>query len=343
MSLVRHEQSLALLVPAYNAAKHLPRLMQSAVKQTQAFDEIWVYDDASVDNTGSVAEKLGAMVIRGTRNVGCTAGKNTLLGITKSTWVHFHDADDELMPDFVVRAKQLISEREADVFVVGNEELSEGDPDYTVVSRPDVHLLAADPFSYSMLYKVNAISGVYRRDFLLTSEALTIDPLMQYNEDQAIQLNLVKAGARFWGSSEVLVRSYKRDASMSQANGLRCLRSHLEVLKNALGHADAIGARGRVATPIAERLWAVAAGAAAAGDLPSAYEALELSRSLGPVPNSAGGTLFRVLATLSPKKAVATREFLIRRVKPRLRENKVRWAGDLSMSLQDGQPSSKQC
>ena len=51
--------SLSLLIPAYNAARFLPRLLASAHAQTDRFDEIWVYDDCSTDDTAAVAASLG--------------------------------------------------------------------------------------------------------------------------------------------------------------------------------------------------------------------------------------------------------------------------------------------
>ena len=64
------ERFLALLIPAWNAAAWLPRLLASAAAQTEPFDEIWVYDDASSDDTAAIAERLGARVVRGDVNAG---------------------------------------------------------------------------------------------------------------------------------------------------------------------------------------------------------------------------------------------------------------------------------
>ena len=92
--------TLALCIPAYNAANYLPRLLQSAKDQSPPFDEILVYNDASTDETISIAEKFGARVISGKLNKGCSFGKNALGEYTKCEWVHFHDADDDLLPGF---------------------------------------------------------------------------------------------------------------------------------------------------------------------------------------------------------------------------------------------------
>ena len=41
-------------------------------RQTKRFDEIWVYDDCSRDNTSEIAERYGARVVRGAVNRGCS-------------------------------------------------------------------------------------------------------------------------------------------------------------------------------------------------------------------------------------------------------------------------------
>ncbi|MGH7884939.1 MAG: glycosyltransferase family 2 protein, partial [Thermodesulfobacteriota bacterium] len=99
---------IALCIPAYNAEKYLPRLLESANSQTILFDEILVYNDCSTDMTEEVAMQYGAKVINGDINKGCSYGKNKLTEITNCKWIHFHDADDELYPNFVETAQKWI-------------------------------------------------------------------------------------------------------------------------------------------------------------------------------------------------------------------------------------------
>ena len=70
------EDLLAILIPAFNVADFLPRLFRSIAAQTVPFDEIWVYDDCSTDNTFEVARSLEAQLVRGDVNRGCCYGKN---------------------------------------------------------------------------------------------------------------------------------------------------------------------------------------------------------------------------------------------------------------------------
>jgi len=62
--MIRRE-TIALLIPAWNAARWLPRLLASAHAQSEPFNQIWVYDDCSTDDTAAVAEAHGARILRG--------------------------------------------------------------------------------------------------------------------------------------------------------------------------------------------------------------------------------------------------------------------------------------
>ena len=179
------QPKLAMLIPAYNAAAYLPRLLGSARRQTQTFDEIWVYDDCSTDNTAAVAERYGARVVRGEINRGCSHGKNKLAAETRCEWIHFHDADDELMPNFVERAHVWIADGRFDVVLFAYEERDDRymrklmgygrfDPACSQCGCARLH----DPTSDQP-----AICGLYRREaFLQSALAVTIrDPLVLYN------------------------------------------------------------------------------------------------------------------------------------------------------------------
>ncbi len=55
--------SLSIVIPARNEEDNLPRLLQSITASTVQSVEILVVDDASTDNTGPIAQSLGATVI----------------------------------------------------------------------------------------------------------------------------------------------------------------------------------------------------------------------------------------------------------------------------------------
>ncbi len=306
--------TLALLIPAYNAAGFLPRLLGSAAAQTRAFDEIWVYDDCSTDDTAGVATALGAKVFRGDVNRGCSFGKNALTKLTSCEWVHFHDADDELLPQFVERAHVWMKEDAHDVVVFGCVERSEGTGDYGEETRHVSASLSQDPVKYTICTKINSICGIYRRSVFMAAGGYDTDPEVLYNEDVAMHCSLARAGLRFCADPAVLIVNWRRPESMSNANRARCFRAQYHVMLKA----RAGDVQSRYGAEIAERLWEVAAASASVLDWEIADASARLAIQLAGIPRSQSG-LFRALCRLQPSIALRVREWLIRLVKPQYR------------------------
>jgi glycosyltransferase involved in cell wall biosynthesis len=318
--------TLALLVPAYNAASVLPRLMASVAAQTRPFDEVWVYDDASIDDTARTAEELGAKVVRGSINRGCSFGKDVLVRQTTCTWVHFHDADDELMPRFVEAAHRWMQRGEHDVVVFGcvQRNASTGEEEGSAIHSNAE--LEADPVRYTIRNKINSISGIYLRSAFLVAGGFDLDPAVLYNEDAAMHCSLARAGLRFAADPEILSINLRREMSMSGTNQIRCLRAQSEVLLKAMKHDK----KAMYSKEISERLWEVATGAASYLDWQTADHCARHASELGGLPHQQS-RLFRSLCRIEPTFALRVREGLIRLLKPQYR-----------MRYQDGTASRRE-
>lgn len=312
--------TLALLIPAYNAAGFLPRLLGSAAGQSRAFDEIWVYDDCSTDDTAGVATALGAKVVRGDVNRGCSYGKNALAKLTSCEWVHFHDADDELLPEFVERAHVWIEENAHDVVVFDCIERDEGTGNYGEQTRHMAAELSKDPVKYTIRTKINSICGIYRRAAFLAAGGYDTDPAVLYNEDVAMHTSLARAGLRFCADPVVLIVNWRRLDSMSNANQARCFRAQYHVMLKA----KANDAQSKYSIDIAEGLWDIATASASVLDWETADASAHLAVQLAGVPRSQSG-LFRALCRLGPSVALRVREWLIRLLKPRYRVGYPGW------------------
>jgi len=312
--------TLALLVPAYNAASFLPRLLGTARTQSQPFDEIWVYDDCSTDDTAEVARQWGASVITGDVNRGCSYGKNTLAQRTGCDWIHFHDADDELLPGFVERAHQWMAKDTVDVVVFGciSKDEATGQVEHTAIH--DAQKLAEDPVGYTISTKLNAISGLYRRSAFLAAGGFDLDPEVLYNEDVAMHCSLARAGLRFSSDPDIFIVWWRRAGSMSNNNRLKCVRAEHKVLLKARAHDR----ESRYRAEISGRLWEVATTAATHLDWETADASAKLASQLrGPARSSSG--LFRALSALWPTMALRLREWLIRLLKPQYRAGYPGW------------------
>jgi glycosyltransferase involved in cell wall biosynthesis len=100
------DMRISVVVPAYNAARFLPRCIQSVRAQTLKPDEIIVIDDGSTDNTSAVAAGLGAKVIT-LANGGVAAARNTGIRNASGEWVALLDADDMWYPEKLERQAAL--------------------------------------------------------------------------------------------------------------------------------------------------------------------------------------------------------------------------------------------
>lgn len=310
-------KTVALCIPAYNATAYLPRLLESAMSQQIPFDEIWVYDDCSTDETGQVATKYGAKVVRGDINRGCSYGKNTLAEKTTCDWIHFHDADDLLMPNFTTLAsKWLQSQQVSDTILFAYEERDGLTQElYGVRSFDDIDL-QKDAIAYTISHQINPFCGLYRRSKFLEVGGYDLDPNVLYNEDVAFHVRAARKGMTFRAEPTVSIINYRYSNSMSQGNLSKCIAAHICVLEKA-----ALETSSQYHPLIAKKLWAAAgvAGSYLAWDIAdkAANLATKLTGSKGASNNS---YWFRTLALVNAPLALRLRESLIRYLRPQLRQ-----------------------
>jgi glycosyltransferase involved in cell wall biosynthesis len=279
--------SIALCIPAYQAACYLPRLLRSAQVQVVSFDEIWVYDDASSDNTSEIAMEFGAQVIRGDNNIGCSAGKNVLLHQVSSEWIHFHDADDELLPEFTLLAHKWISRGDAcpDVLLF-NYEYRDNETFHLIAKSDfDPFQLECDPLRYAILNQINPFCGLYRRSRLLEVGGYDTDKQILYK--------------------------------MSNSNTLKCLQAPVEVMRRLSCELSSL-----YPLEIKQRLWAACTGLAVFGRWREVDTALALASSLtGETPKNQSASFALLCLLVGPRLAFRMREIIIRLFKPSLRPN----------------------
>ncbi|MGE3914216.1 MAG: glycosyltransferase family 2 protein [Hyphomicrobiaceae bacterium] len=308
--------TLALLIPAYNAAAFLPRLLKSAQAQTVPFDQIWVYDDCSTDNTGAVAQAYGAKVLRGKTNKGCSEGKNALARHVETDFLHFHDADDELLPNFVSLAQKWIERDRYDVILFDYEWRDEESGKLISLRRFDPMALELDARAYAIKEQINAICGLYRRSKFLETGGYDTDKLVLYNEDVAFHIRQAFAGLRFSAESEVSIINWYRSNSMSSGNAAKCAIAHFHVLRRTLSFNGAE----KYHREIGAKLWSAAGVLGSLSCWAEADQAARLASSLAPPTDAAGSKVFQRLATISPTMALRLREHYMRHFKPNLRE-----------------------
>lgn len=102
--------TIAVIIPAYNAAPYIARAIASILAQTLPAAEIIVVDDGSTDGTRSVVAGFGDQVhyIYKT-NGGTASAKNIGIKAARSEFICFQDADDESLPRKLAILAEAIS------------------------------------------------------------------------------------------------------------------------------------------------------------------------------------------------------------------------------------------
>lgn len=96
------EPTVSGCLAVHNGADLLPRALASMRDQTHPCDEIIVIDDGSTDDSASIAESLGARVIR-QANAGIGAARRRLIEEARGDWIAFNDHDDWWEPEKIER------------------------------------------------------------------------------------------------------------------------------------------------------------------------------------------------------------------------------------------------
>jgi len=309
--------TLALCIPAFNAENYLPRLLGSAARQRIPFDEIWVYNDCSQDDTAVVAAGFGANVVNGDINRGCSYGKNQLARMTRCDWIHFHDADDDLTPDFTERVHDWIGtcSKEYQVLLLNFNYIDFKTGTLLGTAGHNAEEMHSDALRYAITHKIVNF-GVYERSAFLNAGGFDLDENVLYNEDNAFHQRLAKNGLQFDYLPEVTCVNYRYSASMSVSNELKCARANFHVLeKTVKTHGEVYPAE------LSMQLWNCATLLGSAQDWAYVQRALSLIRRLNDPALPGGNRLFRLTAAVSPFFAIWFREKMIRLFKSHLRRH----------------------
>ena len=110
--------TISVIIPTYNSAETLCR----AIKSVKDADEIIVVDDASLDNTQEVLQRLSVVyknliIIRNDNNIGPYKSRFNGIDIVTSDWITFIDADDTLSRNAISKIKNTLRQR-ADIDIL---------------------------------------------------------------------------------------------------------------------------------------------------------------------------------------------------------------------------------
>ena len=296
----------------------MPRLLATAQQQDPPFDEIIVCVDSSPDRTAEIAKAWGVRVLVNKQNLGCSRSKNRTLEAASADWVHFHDADDVLLPTFTAEAHRWMAMKDApDVVIMGFEYRDFVTLELLATGLVDDAALASDPIGFSISCKLPNF-GIYRRDKLVRVNGFDCDASVLYNEDVAFHTKLALAGFRFRASALITSINWRHQESMSAENVVRCQMAHYAVMGKV-----AECAHSRYLEGISRNMWLAAQGLAMHDEWEKVDLVLaEAQRIFGRVPSAMSRDFTLICRVFGPHFAFRLREKYIRWFKPHLRRTK---------------------
>ncbi|AXE30331.1 glycosyl transferase [Chromobacterium phragmitis] len=122
---------ISVIVPVFNASKHLDHLLQSLFDQDIREIEVIAVNDGSTDGSLSILEKWSnidsRLMVIDTPNGGPSKARNIAISHARGDWLCFADADDWVAPETLRYWQSLAERHEVDV-LIGNAFSFDKDP-----------------------------------------------------------------------------------------------------------------------------------------------------------------------------------------------------------------------
>jgi GT2 family glycosyltransferase len=218
--------------------------------------------------------------------------RNRLAALAGSEWIHFHDVDDLISPDYLSRLSPFLRDG-VDVVSCDADWIGEEDRKLIMAWRYDPRALQQTPLPYLLQTPMSLNNTIIRRSAWLRVGGC--DERLKMWEDADVHFRLARAGYRFLHVPEVLTWSLRRQSSFSHdyraswRNRLRALEGYAEQDSAGLQKDD-----------LAEAAEAAALALAHLEDKEATGRAIDLARRLGRNPPSSGHPGARLLKRILP-------------------------------------------
>ena len=220
---------VSVVMPAYNAEKHLAEAVGSVLSQTYKNWELLILDDCSSDRTGEIAAAFAAAddrisLQRVPKNIGVAGTRNLGFDRAQGDWIALLDSDDVWHSEKLERQLSLAEQSGADILYCS----------YALINEQGAHLsdfIVPGTTSYREMLKENALgcSTVLLSRAVVSAHRFSTD---HYHEDYAFWLTLLKAGYRAAACREILV-DYRVVPGSRSSDKLRSAKNRWLIYRRA--------------------------------------------------------------------------------------------------------------
>ena len=245
---------VSVIVPVYNAEKHLWQCIDSVARQTLCEIDIIFVNDGSTDGSEAILTEYAAKdprvrVLRQPENLGQGAARNRGLENAKGEYVYFTDADDELASADALRKLVDVADRERldALFFDAETKVDAGIDVSPSVARADDYIRRCDYPGVSSgrelfarllknrEYTVSPCLVLLRREFLEQNHVRFPEERIFYEDNifmTRVMLAAERTSHRPW---RLYLRKVHAGSSVTAKPTLRHLRGYLACYRDACG------------------------------------------------------------------------------------------------------------
>jgi glycosyltransferase involved in cell wall biosynthesis len=185
---------VSVIIPTFNRATFVPKVVGTVQQQTYRNTEILVIDDASKDDTSSVVTAISDPRIRYIRhdtNKGVSAARNTGIRAASGEYIAFIDDDDEWRQDKLEKQLEALNSYD----IVACAAIADGSP-LRVHKRPDITLDDLKKGGF-------APSGLLGKAYVFRN--VMFDENLKQGEDWDLLIRIAQQFSIGWVEGELLV------------------------------------------------------------------------------------------------------------------------------------------
>lgn len=221
---------VSVIVPSFNSERHIEETLRSVLGQTHQTFELLVVDDASLDETVPIVERIAqnddrVKLMVQSENKGVALARNRALAASRGRFIAYLDSDDLWMPEKLERQIAFLADRRQGVCFTSYETIEEDG-----THRNNVHVPQRIGYRQYLKNTVTC-SHTVMFDTEIVDKTLLVMPDIRRGQDFATWVQVMKAGHDFYGLDEVLAKNRKRAGSLS-SDKLAAVRRTWNIYRN---------------------------------------------------------------------------------------------------------------
>lgn len=163
---MKEKKLVSVIVPVYNGADYVGKLIQSFLDQTYQSFELILINDGSTDNSLEILQEFqernsDKIVVYTQKNQGIARTRNRGIQYASGFYIMFADNDDYVQPDYIETLVQAIEKQDADMVICSCRKV---DPDGNTLYEQ-----VMDQTEWSKFRMIAPWARIIRRDFVLSN------------------------------------------------------------------------------------------------------------------------------------------------------------------------------